>query len=203
MHFIQKLHARHKFLILCWENLSFARRIISACEYHSVTNVTYSSLGNIKTSRTLNRSFTCTNLISVVNKYLYGLTRHPHFLLHNSCRKLCAQAQGQTPLNVDQYMKCSDENTKNELKDDMLITYDFISEEEENQLLNEIEPYLKRLRYESNHWDDVSVKISYVHFFHILSHMLTDESVKDKKSTEYHHAIMILITYFSLSQIAV
>lgn len=36
------------------------------------------------------------------------------------------------------------------------IHNDFISEAEENSLLNEIEPYMKRLRYEFDHWDNVS-----------------------------------------------
>ena len=33
----------------------------------------------------------------------------------------------------------------------------FISEDEEKQLLGEIEPYMKRLRYEFDHWDNVSL----------------------------------------------
>uniref|UniRef100_A0A914ZTX0 Alpha-ketoglutarate-dependent dioxygenase AlkB-like domain-containing protein n=1 Tax=Parascaris univalens TaxID=6257 RepID=A0A914ZTX0_PARUN len=31
---------------------------------------------------------------------------------------------------------------------------DFITEKEERSLLNEIEPHMKRLRYEKSHWDD-------------------------------------------------
>uniref|UniRef100_A0A1A9WT23 Alpha-ketoglutarate-dependent dioxygenase AlkB-like domain-containing protein n=1 Tax=Glossina brevipalpis TaxID=37001 RepID=A0A1A9WT23_9MUSC len=37
---------------------------------------------------------------------------------------------------------------------DMRILANFISEDQEQQLLNEIEPYIKRLRYEFDHWDD-------------------------------------------------
>lgn len=36
----------------------------------------------------------------------------------------------------------------------MTVLEDFISEEEEQTLLQEIEPYLKRMRYEFDHWDD-------------------------------------------------
>uniref|UniRef100_T1J1L3 Fe2OG dioxygenase domain-containing protein n=1 Tax=Strigamia maritima TaxID=126957 RepID=T1J1L3_STRMM len=36
----------------------------------------------------------------------------------------------------------------------MLIFQDFISKEEENTLLMELEPYLKRMRYEFDHWDN-------------------------------------------------
>lgn len=39
----------------------------------------------------------------------------------------------------------------------MRIITDFISESEEKQLHEEIEPYMSRLRYEFDHWDDVSV----------------------------------------------
>lgn len=41
-------------------------------------------------------------------------------------------------------------------KNDMKVLQDFISETEESKLFDEIEPYMKRLRYEFDHWDDVS-----------------------------------------------
>ncbi|KIH46552.1 hypothetical protein ANCDUO_23394, partial [Ancylostoma duodenale] len=34
------------------------------------------------------------------------------------------------------------------------VTPSFITEEEENELLREVEPHMKRLRYEKSHWDD-------------------------------------------------
>uniref|UniRef100_A0A1A9VCK6 Alpha-ketoglutarate-dependent dioxygenase AlkB-like domain-containing protein n=1 Tax=Glossina austeni TaxID=7395 RepID=A0A1A9VCK6_GLOAU len=37
---------------------------------------------------------------------------------------------------------------------DMRIFINFVNEDEEQQLLNEVEPYMKRLRYEYDHWDD-------------------------------------------------
>lgn len=39
----------------------------------------------------------------------------------------------------------------------MRIIPEFISEEEEKELHEEIEPYMSRLRYEFDHWDDVSI----------------------------------------------
>ncbi|CAF0716926.1 unnamed protein product [Brachionus calyciflorus] len=36
----------------------------------------------------------------------------------------------------------------------MIIKEDFINENEEKSLLDEIDPYMKRLRYEFDHWDD-------------------------------------------------
>ncbi|XP_037931647.1 alpha-ketoglutarate-dependent dioxygenase alkB homolog 7, mitochondrial-like [Teleopsis dalmanni] len=42
---------------------------------------------------------------------------------------------------------------KNFVKD-LRIIKDFITEEEESKLFEEIEPYMKRLHYEFDHWDD-------------------------------------------------
>lgn len=53
-------------------------------------------------------------------------------------------------------MITSDAQTEQELAPSLLVQEDFISEEEEQELLDEVEPYLKRLRYEYDHWDDVS-----------------------------------------------
>lgn len=38
----------------------------------------------------------------------------------------------------------------------MKIFPDFITEKEEESLFDEVEPYMKKLRYEFSHWDDVS-----------------------------------------------
>lgn len=40
----------------------------------------------------------------------------------------------------------------------MRIIPEFITEEEEKQLHEEIEPYMSRMRYEFDHWDDVSTE---------------------------------------------
>ncbi len=37
----------------------------------------------------------------------------------------------------------------------MIVKEDFLSESDEINLLNEIEPYMKKLRYEFDHWDNV------------------------------------------------
>jgi alkylated DNA repair protein alkB family protein 7 len=39
---------------------------------------------------------------------------------------------------------------------DMRVVADFLTEEEERSLFEEVEPYMRRLRYEFDHWDDVS-----------------------------------------------
>ncbi|KAJ8686535.1 hypothetical protein QAD02_022329 [Eretmocerus hayati] len=43
---------------------------------------------------------------------------------------------------------------KEKLHSTMKVQASFITEEEEKSLLGEVEPYLKRLRYEYAHWDD-------------------------------------------------
>lgn len=40
-------------------------------------------------------------------------------------------------------------------KNDMKVLPDFITDVEETQLFEEVEPYMKRMRYEYDHWDDV------------------------------------------------
>lgn len=42
-----------------------------------------------------------------------------------------------------------------ELRDTMRVLPNFISENEEDSLMQEVDPYMKRLRYEYSHWDNV------------------------------------------------
>jgi hypothetical protein len=51
--------------------------------------------------------------------------------------------------------KLVDTNDLNFLKN-IYVFEDFLTENEEISLLNEIEPYMKKLRYEFDHWDDVN-----------------------------------------------
>jgi alkylated DNA repair protein alkB family protein 7 len=46
--------------------------------------------------------------------------------------------------------------SKNVMVRDMTVIEDFLNEEEEQSLHEEVEPYMRRLRYEFDHWDDVS-----------------------------------------------
>ena len=54
------------------------------------------------------------------------------------------------------YLTASDPETESILAKDMLVFPDFLSQAEEESLLKEVEPYMKRLRYEFDHWDNVS-----------------------------------------------
>ena len=59
---------------------------------------------------------------------------------------------------TSEYIDSADSSILDMLKDSFLLYEDFISPEEEDSILQEIEPYLNRLKYEFNHWDDVSFK---------------------------------------------
>uniref|UniRef100_A0A2M3ZBG2 Putative alpha-ketoglutarate-dependent dioxygenase alkb protein 7 mitochondrial n=1 Tax=Anopheles braziliensis TaxID=58242 RepID=A0A2M3ZBG2_9DIPT len=63
--------------------------------------------------------------------------------LHTKAASECVSFHGQWPAD-EQKQFCHD----------MLVVQQFLDETEENGLLSEIEPYLKRLRYEFDHWDD-------------------------------------------------
>jgi len=41
------------------------------------------------------------------------------------------------------------------VRSSMIIHRDFLSVEEEQSIFTEVQPYMKRLRYEFDHWDDV------------------------------------------------
>lgn len=58
-------------------------------------------------------------------------------------------------------------------KDTMVVHEELITEEEESSLMKEIEPYFKRTKYESSHWDHVChifvTYLSYIcHIFVII-----------------------------------
>ncbi|XP_054015902.1 alpha-ketoglutarate-dependent dioxygenase alkB homolog 7, mitochondrial [Hylaeus anthracinus] len=46
------------------------------------------------------------------------------------------------------------ENWREELYNTMQVIPNFVSVQEENSLIEEVDPYMKRLRYEQSHWDD-------------------------------------------------
>ncbi|XP_064477398.1 alpha-ketoglutarate-dependent dioxygenase alkB homolog 7, mitochondrial-like [Ornithodoros turicata] len=54
----------------------------------------------------------------------------------------------------DSHFEASDPSTLDVISQSMYIYNDFISAEEESVLVNEIEPQVKRLKYEGSHWDD-------------------------------------------------
>lgn len=47
------------------------------------------------------------------------------------------------------------EDLARNLIDSMLVFDDFLTIVEETSILDEVEPYMKKLHYEFDHWDDV------------------------------------------------
>ncbi len=73
----------------------------------------------------------------------------------------CDQLQQQNaieiqPANHRSVMHASDNKTHDILAKDLLVYENFISDIEEKSLFDEVEIYLKRMRYAYDHWDDVS-----------------------------------------------
>ncbi|XP_054166651.1 alpha-ketoglutarate-dependent dioxygenase alkB homolog 7, mitochondrial-like [Oppia nitens] len=52
------------------------------------------------------------------------------------------------------YLDSNSQQTLDLIKDSFKVIDDFVTEDEEQSLFKEIEPYVKRLRYETSHWDD-------------------------------------------------
>ncbi|XP_005177792.1 alpha-ketoglutarate-dependent dioxygenase alkB homolog 7, mitochondrial [Musca domestica] len=72
-------------------------------------------------------------------------------------RHLCSKPQQELRPNDTNLLEFKGEwsaANKDKFIRDMRVVVDFITEDEEAKLLEEIEPYMKRLRYEYDHWDD-------------------------------------------------
>jgi len=61
-----------------------------------------------------------------------------------------------SPVPWQKVISASDSVAQQDVTESLQVYEDFISEDEERSLMNEVEPYLKRLKYEQDHWDDVS-----------------------------------------------
>lgn len=81
--------------------------------------------------------------------------RHLSINTSSHCRAANKENISLNYKNVSDCIECSNNNVLETVKDDFLVYDDFITEEEETSILQEIEPYLNRLKYEQNHWDDV------------------------------------------------
>ena len=62
-----------------------------------------------------------------------------------------------SPAPWNKVICASDAIAQKHVSENMFVYEDFITEDEEKSLVNEVEPYLKRLHYEHDHWDNVSV----------------------------------------------
>ena len=58
-------------------------------------------------------------------------------------------------ISTNRLIYSSDNELLKTLENNLIIKEDFISEEEEKSILGEVDPYMRRLRYEFDHWDNV------------------------------------------------
>lgn len=58
------------------------------------------------------------------------------------------------PAAFDEVIDATDPITAHEIGESLRVYQNFISEEEEKSLFDEVEPYLKRMKYQMSHWDD-------------------------------------------------
>lgn len=75
------------------------------------------------------------------------------FIVNNSHSCISSRGFGAKLVRFNKTNEIPD-TWKDELERSMCIFPDFISEKEEEILLKEIEPYMRRLRYEYAHWDN-------------------------------------------------
>ncbi|KAI0217628.1 hypothetical protein LSAT2_030632 [Lamellibrachia satsuma] len=72
----------------------------------------------------------------------------------NSDTCVSGKVEKRMPMPPEDVIDASDPETADILKGNIAVYQDFITEEEEHSLFDEVEPHLKRLRYEKDHWDD-------------------------------------------------
>ena len=76
------------------------------------------------------------------------------------------------PLEKTINYEVSDKTTEKIFLQDFKLYQDFITSTEEDSIFNELEPHLKRLRYEKSHWDDVRKNYEFIlKFIHILNRL--------------------------------
>lgn len=75
------------------------------------------------------------------------------------------------PSPGSEVINTDDEQTYEILSKDMQVYKDFITIEEEEGLLKEVENHLKRLRYEYDHWDDVRSYLQLIYLFSLIIYL--------------------------------
>ena len=93
----------------------------------------------------------------------------------------CSGRLNENKISTDSfaYIESNDPETLDIMKNDFLVKEDFLTESDELSLLTELEPYMKRLRYEFDHWDNVGL----FHFrFFIYNYIMSFKCCAFKKA---------------------
>lgn len=78
----------------------------------------------------------------------------------SSCKNLTKRLCSRSPALPAEYQPSKDQwdpETLTKLEESLRILPNFINETEEHNLMQEVEPHLKRLVYERDHWDEAIV----------------------------------------------
>ncbi|XP_033738761.1 alpha-ketoglutarate-dependent dioxygenase alkB homolog 7, mitochondrial-like [Pecten maximus] len=111
-----------------------------------IKTVSKKCLSSRNTLRSSQHVCTCLSSCTLSNSLLNDSFRH--------YTTSCDNASNEHTLgDAVSFMTTTDPQTALELEPSMHVYKNFISPDEEEQLFNEIEPYMKRLRYEYDHWD--------------------------------------------------
>lgn len=93
------------------------------------------------------RQFALRSVIRTTSRYTSTLVTH-------ASDKPAAHSGTQLPAPWNRVICASDPVAEKHVSESFHVYEDFISEDEERSLVTEVEPYLKRLKYEHDHWDD-------------------------------------------------
>ena len=88
-----------------------------------------------------------------INKQHFHLKNAFYFFCKNNSIKANDSVENDAHL-----IFCTDKDLFKMMKSSMTIKENFLSESEEKSLFNEIEPFMKKKRYEFDHWDNVKNK---------------------------------------------
>ncbi|CAK9298254.1 unnamed protein product [Gordionus sp. m RMFG-2023] len=96
------------------------------------------------------------------------------------------------------------EDIKEKLINSLFIHEDFISTLEEKSLFQEIDPFLKNLIYENDHWDDTALRLSHINEDAIIDVLIPPKSlyiIKDFARYNFNHEILATGNLFKGSTI--
>ncbi len=94
------------------------------------------------------------NILCNINNQKTSLFQSSFSLYNNNVSNNVSKSQVK---NCVECLDASDPEVFDLMKNYMIIKPDFINEQEEKDIMDEIEPYMKRLRYEYDHWDNVII----------------------------------------------
>lgn len=97
------------------------------------------------------------NIWSISSKFTRILNTYIHTNIYTN--KIYSSTLTITKHNLKpethQCYECASTSLAELARRDMIVVNDFITEDEENNLLQEIEPKWRRLKYQFDHWDNV------------------------------------------------